>query len=127
MAVTQDDQRPTKTDLVSRLDAPSLITDTNKERAIELPPVLSIFSAVTPVCQKTDRCAVDWTLKTKVRFTSKSPFAFSSTLKVCLLFKTMNDSSSRLPMFTFRPQKKHPELRVSSDALTRLIPKNGAL
>lgn len=66
------------------LDAPNTFkTDVNKESAVELPPALSIFAAVTPVCQKVDRCVVDWSLKTKVRFTSKSPFAFSSTLKVC--------------------------------------------
>nr|CAG4651139.1 EOG090X09DI [Simocephalus serrulatus]SVE94356.1 EOG090X09DI [Simocephalus serrulatus] len=82
LAVTQDDQRPGKADLVSMLDAPNTFqTDVNKESAVELPSALSIFAAVTPVCQKVDRFAVDWSLKTKVRFTSKSPFAFSSTLK----------------------------------------------
>nr|CAG4649496.1 EOG090X09DI [Scapholeberis mucronata]SVE93736.1 EOG090X09DI [Scapholeberis mucronata] len=82
LAVTQDDQRPPKADLMSLLNSPNqLKKDPSKEKAIELPPVLSIFSTITPVCQKVDRCAVDWSLKTKVRFTSKSPFAFSSTLR----------------------------------------------
>lgn len=56
--------------------------DPQKEVPVELPAALSIFATVTPVCQKVERIAVDWSLKTKVRFTSKAPFAFSSTLKV---------------------------------------------
>ena len=82
LAVTQDDHRPSKSDLVSMLNAQNTPPDINKEPTVELPPALSIFAAVTPVCQKVDKCVVDWSLKTKVRFTSKSPFAFSSTLKV---------------------------------------------
>nr|SVE73674.1 EOG090X09DI [Daphnia atkinsoni] len=82
LTVTQDDQRTTNSDLVSMLSAPTTIkAESSKEQIIELPQALSIFAAVTPVCQKFDQCAVDWSLKTRVRFTSKTPFAFSSTLK----------------------------------------------
>ncbi len=86
LTVTQDDQRnaSTNADFMSMLNAPNVKSDTNKELVVELPQALSIFTAVTPVCQKVDQCAVDWSLKTRVRFTSKSPFAFSSTLKVCM-------------------------------------------
>lgn len=70
------------------LSAPAATkAESNKEQILELPQALSIFAAVTPVCQKFDQCAVDWSLKTRVRFTSKTPFAFSSTLKVCFYFK----------------------------------------
>ncbi|XP_046461627.1 protein downstream neighbor of son homolog [Daphnia pulex] len=83
LTVTQDDQRnaSANVDFMSMLNAPNVKADTNKELAVELPQALSIFTAVTPVCQKVDQCPVDWSLKTRVRFTSKSPFAFSSTLK----------------------------------------------
>ncbi|KAI9561002.1 hypothetical protein GHT06_011958 [Daphnia sinensis] len=82
LAVTQDDQRTVNCDLVSMLNAPNTVkVDNNKEQVLELPQALSIFAAVTPVCQKLDQYAVDWSLKTRVRFTSKTPFAFSSTLK----------------------------------------------
>nr|SVE75244.1 EOG090X09DI [Daphnia dolichocephala] len=82
LAVTQEDQRTTTLDLVSMLDASNTAkSDNSKDQAVELPQALSIFAAVTPTCQKFDQCVVDWSLKTRVRFTSRTPFAFSSTLK----------------------------------------------
>jgi hypothetical protein len=101
LAVTQDDLRTTNADLVSMLNAPNIAkADTNKELVVELPQALSIFTAVTPVCQKVDQCAVDWSLKTRVRFTSKSPFAFSSTLKVCSYFSTKTRPVLLIKIFT---------------------------
>ena len=83
------------------LNAPNIAkSNTNKELVVELPQALSIFTAVTPVCQKVDQCAVDWSLKTRVRFTSKSPFAFSSTLKVCSYFSTKTRPVLLIKIFT---------------------------
>nr|CAG4641853.1 EOG090X09DI [Eurycercus lamellatus] len=59
----------------------SKTTAMDDREMVQLPPALSLFAAVTPIYQKTERCMVDWSLKTKARFTSKTQFAFSSTLK----------------------------------------------
>ena len=34
--------------------------------------------------KRLEQCAVDWSLKTRVRFTSRTKFTFSTTLKVNL-------------------------------------------
>lgn len=82
LAVTQEEQRSLSSGLFGSLSLPAKPSALDKE-VVQLPPVLSLFAAVTPSCQnKVDRCIVDWSIKTKARFTSKTPFAFSSTLKV---------------------------------------------
>lgn len=109
VAVTQDDQRTINCDLVSMLNAPNTVkVDNNKEQIMELPQALSIFAAVTPVCQKLDQYAVDWSLKTRVRFTSKTPFAFSSTLKVKFLF-WVREANDLYYDFYHRRQRRLPE------------------
>lgn len=69
--------------LFNKLNLPkTAVQDHNKEETVQLPAALSVFAAITPVCPKLDTFVVDWSLKTKARFTSKTPFTFSSTLKV---------------------------------------------
>lgn len=128
LTVTQDDQRnaSANVDFMSMLNAPNVKADTNKELAVELPQALSIFTAVTPVCQKVDQCPVDWSLKTRVRFTSKSPFAFSSTLKVCLSISS--NKNTRFYDSAFRPRRPRRllESQVSWDASALSNPTSGA-
>lgn len=81
LAVTQEDSKSNSIfGLLDNVKTPE--KEAKKEEPIQLPPVLSLFAAATPVAHKIEQCPVDWSLKTRIRFTSKQPFAFSSTLKV---------------------------------------------
>nr|CAG4637914.1 EOG090X09DI [Chydorus sphaericus] len=80
LAVTQEPQ----SDLFGSLLQPkSTTTVDDREVKIPLPSPLSIFSAITPVCpdRVEKQFVVDWSLKTRARFTSRVPHNFSSTLK----------------------------------------------
>ncbi len=58
----------------------SIRTDDHISTLPTVPQILAPSAATESCILK--HCVADWSLKTRVRFTSKAPFAFSSTLKV---------------------------------------------
>ena len=62
---------------------PHETTASSKSNVLEHPSVL--FTAPPQENEKLEQCAVDWSLKTRIRFTSRTKFTFSTTLKVCLI------------------------------------------